>query len=162
MPYTALQQLVDPLWLEGARNHMRAGYLDDLSEPVVDRFLDAFERKVSPQSEMHIHLMGGAAGRVPSDAAAFPHRGAPFLMNIISRWTDPAQDDAALQWGRDTYASLQEHTTGGAYINFLDDEGAGRVRAAYGPENYARLQAVKATYDPDNVFHRNQNIVPAS
>jgi FAD/FMN-containing dehydrogenase len=106
-------------------------------------------------------MMGGAAGRVPADASAFPHRAAPFVVNLISRWVDPAQDDECTTWGRDTYASLAEHTTGGAYINFLDDEGAGRVRDAYGSGTWERLQAVKAVYDPDNVFHRNQNIPPA-
>jgi FAD/FMN-containing dehydrogenase len=105
--------------------------------------------------------MGGAVARVPGDASAFPHRDAPYVLNLISRWTDPAQDEEALAWGRDTYASVQEHTTGGAYVNFLDDEGAQRVQDAYGPETWARLQAVKALYDPDNALHRNQNITPA-
>jgi FAD/FMN-containing dehydrogenase len=105
--------------------------------------------------------MGGAAARVPADATAFPHREAPYILNLLSRWEDPAQDEEALAWGRDTYASVQEHTTGGAYINYLDDEGADRVRDAYGSGTWERLQAVKATYDPDNAFHRNQNITPA-
>ncbi|HEY4095716.1 MAG TPA: FAD-binding oxidoreductase [Baekduia sp.] len=161
IPYVALQQLVDPLWARGARNHMKAGYLSDIEDEAIDRLVAGFERKPSPQSEIHVHLMGGAAGRVPADAAAFPHRDAPFVLNIISRWEDPALDDEALAWGRDLYASVGEHTTGGAYINYLDDEGASRVRDAYGEENFRRLQAVKATYDPDNAFHRNQNITPA-
>jgi FAD/FMN-containing dehydrogenase len=161
IPYVALQQLIDPLWAKGARNHMKAGYLSGLEDAAIDRLIDGFERKPSPQSELHVHLMGGAAARVAADASAFPHRDAPFVMNLISRWEDPAQDEEALAWGRDLYASMQEHTTGGAYINFLDDEGAGRVRDAYGDETWRRLQAVKAVYDPDNVFHRNQNIPPA-
>jgi FAD/FMN-containing dehydrogenase len=161
IPYVALQQLIDPLWAKGARNHMKAGYLSGLEDAAIDRLIDGFERKPSPQSELHVHLMGGAAALVAADASAFPHRDAPFVMNLISRWEDPAQDEEALAWGRDLYASMQEHTTGGAYINFLDDEGAGRVRDAYGDETWRRLQAVKAVYDPDNVFHRNQNIPPA-
>jgi FAD/FMN-containing dehydrogenase len=161
IPYVALQQLIDPLWTKGVRNHMKAGYLSGLEDAAIDRLIHGFEHKPSPQSELHVHLMGGAAARVPADASAFPHRDAPFVMNLISRWEDPAQDEEALAWGRDLYASMQEHTTGGAYINFLDDEGAGRVRDAYGDETWRRLQAVKAVYDPDNVFHRNQNIPPA-
>lgn len=161
IPYVGLQQLIDPLWGKGARNHMKAGYLAGLGDEAIDRLVEGYERKPAPQCELHVHLMGGAAGRVPADASAFPHREAPFVLNLISRWDDPAQDDEALAWGRETYASVQEHTTGGAYINFLDDEGAGRVRDAYGPGTWERLQAVKATYDPDNAFHRNQNITPA-
>jgi FAD/FMN-containing dehydrogenase len=162
IPYTALQQLIDPLWGKGARNHMKAGYLTGIDDGAIDALVAGHAGKPAPQCELHLHLMGGAVSRVPADASAFPHRDAPFVVNLISRWEDPAQDDELLAWGRDTYASLEEHTTGGAYINFLDDEGAGRVKAAYGEETYARLQAVKATYDPDNAFHRNQNVAPAS
>jgi FAD/FMN-containing dehydrogenase len=161
IPYVALQQLVDPLWTKGARNHMKAGYLANLGDDAIDRLVAGYERKPAPQCEIHVHLMGGAAARVPADASAFPHRDAPYVMNLLSRWQDPAQDAECLAWGRDVYASMQEHTTGGAYINFLDDEGPDRVRAAYGDATFARLQAIKAAYDPDNAFHRNQNIPPA-
>jgi FAD/FMN-containing dehydrogenase len=161
IPYVALQQLLDPLFEKGARNYMKAGYLPALSDAVIDLLAAGHADRPAPQCELHIHTMGGAAGRVPADASAFPHRGAPYVMNLMSRWQDPAQDDECLAWGRDVYASLEEHTTGGAYINFLGDEGQDRVRAAYGDEAYARLAAIKATYDPDNVFHRNQNIAPA-
>jgi FAD/FMN-containing dehydrogenase len=161
MPYVALQQLLDPLFERGARNHMKAGYLDALDEGAIDALVTAYERKPAPQCELHVHVMGGAVRRVPAEASAFPHRDAPYVLNLLSRWQDPAQDDACIGWGRDTYASIEEHTTGGAYINFLGDEGADRVRAAYGPSTWARLQAVKARYDPDNAFHRNQNIPPA-
>jgi FAD/FMN-containing dehydrogenase len=161
IPYVALQQLIDPLWAKGARNHMKAGYLADLGDGAIDALVAGFERKPAPQCELHVQMLGGAVSRVPADASAFPHRAAPYVLNLISRWEDPAKDDELLAWGRDVYASVEEHTTGGAYINFLDDEGAGRVRAAYGEETYARLQAVKAKYDPDNAFRRNQNITPA-
>jgi FAD/FMN-containing dehydrogenase len=161
IPYVALQQLVDPLWGKGARNHMKAGYLKDLEGGAVDALVAGFASKPAPQCELHVHMMGGAAGRVPADASAFAHRDAPFVVNLISRWQDAGQDAECLAWGRDTYDSLAAHTTGGAYINFLDDEGETRVRDAYGPGTYERLQALKATYDPDNAFHRNQNIAPA-
>jgi FAD/FMN-containing dehydrogenase len=161
IPYTALQALIDPLWTKGARNHMKAGYLADLNDGAIAALVAGHGRKPAPQCELHVHLMGGAVSRVPADASAFPHRDAPYVMNLISRWEDPARDDELLDWGRDVYASMEEHTTGGAYINFLDDEGPGRVQAAYGDETWARLQAVKAKYDPDNAFHRNQNIPPA-
>jgi FAD/FMN-containing dehydrogenase len=161
IPYVALQQLIDPLFEKGARNYMKAGYLPALSDAVIDRLAAGHADRPAPQCELHIHTMGGAASRVPADASAFPHRGAPYVMNLMSRWQDPAQDDECLAWGRNVYASIEEHTTGGAYINFLGDEGQQGVRNAYGDEAYRRLAAVKAKYDPDNVFHRNQNITPS-
>jgi FAD/FMN-containing dehydrogenase len=161
LPYVAMQQLLDPLWGRGARNHMKAGYLADLGSGAVDALLRGWEAKPSPMSELHVHHMGGAAARRAHDSAAFPHRDAPYVVNLISRWTDAGTDDEQVGWGRELYSSLAEHTTGGAYVNFLGDEGADRVQAAYGDEAYARLQALKRTYDPDNAFHRNQNVVPA-
>jgi FAD/FMN-containing dehydrogenase len=161
LPYTTMQQLLDPLWQKGARNHMKAGYLADLGSGAIDALLRGWEAKPSPMSELHIHHMGGAATRSPHGGSAFPHRDAPYVVNLLSRWTDAETDDAQIEWGRDVYASLTEHTTGGAYINFLADEGQDRVRAAYGDEAYGRLQALKRNYDPDNAFHRNQNVVPA-
>src|SRR4051794_28665533 len=145
IPYVALQQLIDPLWTKGARNHMKAGYLTGLDDAVATRMVEGFARKPSPQCELHVHLMGGAAGRVPADASAVAHRDAPFMLNLISRWEDPAQDDECLAWGRDTYASVLEHTTGGSYINYLDDQGARPVRHAHGARARGHLQAVKTT-----------------
>jgi hypothetical protein len=161
LPYVAMQQLLDPLWARGARNHMKAGYLGGLDSGGIDALLRGWEAKPSPMSELHVHHMGGAAARVPGASSAFPHRDAPYVVNLISRWTEAETDDEQIGWGRDVYSSLAEHTTGGAYINFLSDEGQDRVRAAYGDEAYARLQALKRNYDPDNAFHRNQNVVPA-
>ena len=162
LPYVAMQQLLDPLWGRGARNHMKAGYLADLGSGAIDALLRGWEAKPSPMSELHVHHMGGAAARA-ARATARPSRTAtrPYVVNFISRWTDAETDDEQIGWGRDVYASLAEHTTGGAYINFLSDEGHDRVRAAYGDEAYGRLQALKRNYDPDNAFHRNQNVVPA-
>ena len=133
-----MQQLLDPLWGRGARNHMKAGYLGNLGSGAIDALLRGWEAKPSPMSELHVHHMGGAAARVAGDSSAFPHRDAPYVANFISRWTDAETDDEQIEWGRDVYSSLAEHTTGGAYINFLSDEGQDRVRAAYGDERLRR------------------------
>jgi FAD/FMN-containing dehydrogenase len=161
IPYVALQSLLDPLFEKGARNYMKAGYLPALSDAVIDEIVAGHADRPAPGCELHVHTMGGAAARVPADASAVPHRVAPYIVNMMTRWTDPADDDACLGWGRDVYAALEPYATGGAYINYLGAEGQERVRAAYGDESYARLTALKAKYDPDNVFHRNQNIAPA-
>ena len=73
---------------------------------------------------------------------------------------DPAQDDEQVAWARSVAEAMRPHETGGVYVNYLTDEGQDRVRAAHGDERYARLQAMKAKYDPDNVFRGNQNIQP--
>ena len=82
-------------------------------------------------------------------------------LNAIAMWTDPAQDEANIQWSRGIWEAMQRFSPGSVYVNFLGvgDEGEDRVRAAYGP-NYDRLAQVKATYDPTNLFRLNQNIVP--
>jgi FAD/FMN-containing dehydrogenase len=161
IPYTALQMMLDPLFEKGARNYMKAGYLTGLSDAAIDEIVAGHADRPAPGCELHVHTMGGAAGRVPADASAIPHRSAPYIVNMMTRWTDPADDEACLGWGRDIYAALEPYATGGAYINYLGAEGQDRVQAAYGDETYARLTAIKAKYDPDNVFHRNQNIAPA-
>jgi FAD/FMN-containing dehydrogenase len=100
-------------------------------------------------------------GRVGADETAFANREAPFVLNLISTWTEPTESEHHIEWARDTCAALQPFSTGGVYVNFLDrDEGEARVRAAYG-ENYERLASLKAKYDPTNFFHLNQNIKPS-
>jgi FAD/FMN-containing dehydrogenase len=160
IPYVALQGLLDPLWERGARNHMKAGYVDDFGDGAIDALVRGWAAKPSPMSELHLHHVGGAAASEPAGGAAFAHRDAPYVANFISRWTDADEDEEQVAWGRDVYASLQEFTTGGAYVNFLGAEGQDGVRAAYGDVAYERLQALKRTYDPDNAFRRNQNVRP--
>ena len=107
LPYVAMQQLLDPLWGRGARNHMKAGYLGDLDSGAIDALLRGWEAKPSPMSELHVHHMGGAAARVcPATSSAFPHRDAPYVANFISRWTESETDDEQIGWGRDVYSSL--------------------------------------------------------
>ncbi len=98
--------------------------------------------------------------QVDDDATAFAGRSAPFAININGVWTDPAEDQEHIAWARALFAAMEPFATGSVYVNFLGQEGAERVRAAYGA-NYARLARIKARYDPDNVFRDNQNIQPA-
>ena len=102
--------------------------------------------------------MGGAIGRVPSDATAFAHRDARYLVWIVNMWTrgeDPAPN---VKWGRELAAALRPYATGAVYVNALADE-PDRVQAAYGA-NWERLVEVKRRYDPDNVFRLNANVSP--
>ena len=98
--------------------------------------------------------------RVGDDATAFSHRDASFVLNIVSAWQNPAENDKHIRWTRDFFASMQKFSVG-AYVNFLGEEGDGRVKEAYGEEKYRKLVALKDKYDPTNFFHLNQNVTPS-
>jgi FAD/FMN-containing dehydrogenase len=161
MPYVALQSLIDDLYPKGLNNYFKSGYMRGLDDGAFDTIMEAYERISSPLSEIHIQHLGGAVARVPADATAFGERGAPYVLNLVTRWQDPAQADMHIGWAQGLYDAMTAHLTGGVYVNFLSAEGEQRVHQAYGPEKYARLVALKDRWDPDNVFHMNQNIRPS-
>ena len=105
--------------------------------------------------------MGGAVARVGAGDTAFGDRSAPYLLEISSSWDDPRDSDENIGWTRSFWSSMQQHSSGGLYLNFQvhGEPGEDPVRAAYG-DNYARLAAIKTKYDPDNLFRMNQNIQP--
>ncbi len=160
MPYSMMQSLLDGLFSAGARNYFKSGYLAGLSDDAIDTLVRFHGPSTSPSSEIHIQHLGGAVARVPDSATAFGGRGAPYLMNIVARWSDPGTDDAQIAWARDLYAAAEPFTTGGTYVNFLS-EGDDRVAAAYGPDKLERLARLKEVWDPTNAFRLNQNVKPA-
>jgi FAD/FMN-containing dehydrogenase len=103
---------------------------------------------------------GGAIARVPEDATAFVERNADWNIHYLSLWADPADTEANIAFTRGFSSAMKPWATGRAYLNMLGDEGLDRVKAAYGPEKYARLQELKAKWDPTNLFRHNQNIPP--
>jgi FAD/FMN-containing dehydrogenase len=118
----------------------------------------------SPRSYAAIFHMGGAVTRVPGDATAFAGRDVGHHMSIDGVWLPEESGRhaaAETDWAREFFAAIRPHQAGGVYVNFLDaDDDTSRVREAYGDATYRRLADVKATYDPDNVFHLNKNIRP--
>ncbi|MDX6510788.1 MAG: hypothetical protein QOE36_292, partial [Gaiellaceae bacterium] len=134
MPYTALQQMFDGGAPSGSRNYWRSAYLAELSDGAIDAILADAGGLPAPLGQIHIHQMGGAARRVPADATAFAHRDAAFVLNLIGMWLDPRDDEQNVAWVREISAGVEPHTTGAPYVNFLGDEGADRVRAAYGED----------------------------
>ena len=161
MAYTALQSSADPIFPRGRRYYWKSHFLQELRSAAIDRMLEAFERVSSPMSVVGLQQAGGAIARVPADVTAYGNRDAAFDCIPISIWEDPALDAANIAWSRDFWEAIRPFATGGVYVNNLGDEGEERIRAAYG-KNYARLAALKAKYDPDNVFQLNQNIRPAT
>lgn len=160
-PYTGWQQAFDPLLTPGARNYWKSHDFMELSDGLLDTLVDFSGRLPGPECEIFIAQMGGETKRTDAEATAYAERNAEFIMNVHTRWREPAQDDECVSWARALFDAAAPHATGGVYVNFMPDDEAGRVQAAYGA-NYERLALVKAKYDPDNVFRLNQNIRPAA
>jgi FAD/FMN-containing dehydrogenase len=161
MPYAAIQGMFDGGAPRGSRNYWRSEYLAGLDDGSIEALVAQAGRLPAPLGQMHVHQLGGAMSRVPAGATAFGNRDAGFLVNLIGLWLDPAEDAANTAWVRETSAALAPYGTGAHYVNFMADEGAEGVRSAYEAETFARLQGLKATYDPTNLFRLNQNIPPA-
>jgi FAD/FMN-containing dehydrogenase len=160
MPFAAFQQAFDPLLAPGSRNYWKSHNFAALDDGLVDRLLEYTANLPSPQSEIFVAQMGGETARMPADATAYAHRDAAFVMNVHTRWEDPADDSRCVAWAREFSDATAEYSTGGVYLNFVTDaDDAARVSAAYGA-SYGRLSELKAKYDPENVFRTNLNVRP--
>jgi FAD/FMN-containing dehydrogenase len=159
MPYPAMQQMIDGVAPFGLRSYWKSRFLRDLPDVAIDAFVGFAESRTSPRSILVLEHSHGAVSRVPLDATAFPTRTAPFDLVLISAWTNPEEDALHIGWTREFHTAMQPWSAGSVYVNSLDQDDAARTPEAYGA-NYTRLCAVKAAYDPDNRFRRNQNIHP--
>jgi FAD/FMN-containing dehydrogenase len=160
VPFATWQTALDPLLTPGMRNYWKSNEFMELSDGLIDVLLDHAWRLPDPQTEMAFAQLGGAVSRVPADATAYGRRDAPFLINVHGRWADPAKDDECIGWARSLYRATVPFATGHVYVNFLTSDEKDRLRSAYGA-NYERLAAIKAKYDPTNLFRMNHNIKPA-
>lgn len=162
MPYTALQSMFDASAPVGAHDYWKSDYLGELNDDAINVLVAhiAPMSMLSPLTTIHIYPMGGAVAHGHATETTFNHRDARYAMIIAGVWLDPEQSETHKQWVRDLWQAMRPFSNGGVYVNFLGEEGADRVRAAYGG-NYDRLAALKAKYDPTNFFHLNQNIPPA-
>ncbi len=156
MPLVAWQSAFDPLLTPGARNYWKSHNFTTLSDEAVDLTVRYAGQLPTPQCEIFIGQVGGAIKRVPPEATAYPHRDAEFVMNVHTRWDDPAEDRRCVAWARDFFEATAPHATGGVYVNFIPEDEE-RVQAAYG-RNYDRLAELKRKYDPQNLFRINQNV----
>jgi len=160
-PYCQMNSILDPLNPRGACNYWKSSLLKALSDDAIDTLVDCHARCPSPMSQVILEHLHGAAVRVGPGDTAFPHRTAGYNLLVLGQWMDPADGERCMTWVRETFAAMQPFMAAGRYVNYLDDEESGDpVAAAYGT-NYARLQQLKAKYDPENFFHMNQNIRPA-
>jgi FAD/FMN-containing dehydrogenase len=158
-PYVQWQKAFDPLLTPGARNYWKSHNFTELRDEALDAMIEFANKLPSSQCEIFIGLISGAANRIPAQAMAYAHRDARFVLNVHGRWDEAAQDETGIAWARAFFKASAPYASAGAYVNFMTDDEGDRVVAAYGA-NYARLAQIKQRYDPNNVFHLNQNIKP--
>jgi FAD/FMN-containing dehydrogenase len=158
LPYADLQSMLDDP--PGYRNYWSAEYLDAFPDEAVDRFCARARDMVVPSPSQHVLFpAGGAVARAPADYPV-PWRQAPWVVHPFGLWEDPADDERARKWAHDIRADMRQWSSGTVYLNFIGDEGEGRVISGFGAHNLGRLARVKTEYDPGNVFRLNHNIEP--
>jgi FAD/FMN-containing dehydrogenase len=160
LPNPVLNSMFDPLYPPGLQWYWKADFVRELSDEAIALHAEHGAKLPTLLSTMHMYPIDGAAGRVKNDATSWAYRDATWSSVIVGVDPDPAKKDLITNWARDYWTALHPHSAGGAYVNFMMDEGEERVKATYG-KNFAKLQKVKKKYDPQNIFRSNQNIKPA-
>jgi hypothetical protein len=161
MPYAALNGAFDELLPPGLQHYWKASFARELSDGAAKVHAEYGARVPSIRAAVHLYPIDGAVQRVGADETAFAYRDVGFSPVIAGMWDNPADNDANIAWVRSYYEALRPFSVDGGYINFMDADDQNRIEDNY-RGNYARLARVKAHYDPDNVFHVNQNIKPAT
>jgi hypothetical protein len=159
MPWPVLQSLFDALYPKGLQWYWKTDFFTDLSDRVIDLHLKYGAQLPTMHSTMHLYPINGAVHHVGTNDTAFSFRDVNFAEVIVGVDPDPINNERLIGWARDYWMALHPYSAGGGYVNMMMDEGVESVQAAY-RDNYARLTRIKATYDPGNLFHVNQNIKP--
>jgi hypothetical protein len=139
----------------------RTMFMESIDQTVAETIVSHLEASDASMRVAQLRVLGGAMARVPADATAFAHRASRIMVSVAAFYEGPEDKPVRQAWVEALSAALQQGDHG-AYVNFLLDEGEARIRAAYPGETWDRLVAIKARYDPDNLFRLNQNIPPAS
>jgi len=159
--YTEIQTMLDFAAPPGMSYYFKCPFLFELSDEAIRTIVDYSEDLPTEQTQIVLEHMHGVASRIPATATAFGLRRIQYSINIMPAWTDPSMAETCIDWARGFASALEAFGASDAYVNYLDNDGASAVRAAYGV-NYERLAELKKKYDPDNFFRFNQNIAPAS
>lgn len=158
IPYPALQGMFDGLYPKGLQWYWKGDFVKELSDEAIAEHLK-FAEVPTKFSTMHLYPIDGAVHETDAEETAWNYRDVNWSMVIGGVASDPADSEKITSWARDYWEATHPYSSGAAYVNFMMEEGDGRIKATYG-ENYERLQKVKAKYDPDNFFRMNQNIKP--
>jgi FAD/FMN-containing dehydrogenase len=162
MAYTALQAMTETGFPPGARYYWSADAFSGLPDEALDLLASHATRQVSPFTSIIVMPGGGAVAHVDDDVTAFGQRRAPWNIHYLSGWLDSGEDAKNIAYTTAISAAMKPWTTGGVYLNYIGEEGQARIEASFGPKKLARLQAIKAEWDPNNLFRHNQNIRPAA
>jgi FAD/FMN-containing dehydrogenase len=162
MPYVALQTMLDDSGPHGTRAYVKAEFLEEMTDAAIDTLVKHGNDRPGPMVQLILEPMGGAISSVGEHDTSLGRRDVAWVYHALAMWMDPSDEvaDQHYAWAKNLAQDVEPHTTTGVYLNFTSDGGEERVRSAYGPEKYARLQALKDRYDPGNLFRLNQNIAP--
>ena len=161
MPYPALQGMFDGLYPPGLQWYWRADFVKELSDEAIGQHVKYGASLPTLHSTTHLYPVNGAAHRVGKNETAWSYREATWAQVMVGVDPDPANKDRIVRWAKEYWDAVHPYSAGGAYVNFMMEEGEDRVKATY-RDNYERLAAIKKTYDPTNAFRVNQNIKPAA
>jgi FAD/FMN-containing dehydrogenase len=143
------------------RNYWKGHFVRELPDELIDQLIERMSALGRPPGAILFESLHGTPTQIDPGTAALAYRDAAFNISVMADWLDPSLDEESIAWARETAAALEPWSTSGGYANYMQaDEPIERVRAAFGAENFTRLQALKSRYDPDNILHRNQNIPP--
>ncbi len=159
MPYPAMQSMFDVLYPPGLQWYWKADFMNELSDEAIAEHVKYGSEVPTMHSTMHLYPINGAAHRVGNNDTPWGYRDAIFVHNIVGVDPDPANNESIISWAKEYWDALHPYSAGGAYVNFMMEEGEDRVKATY-RDNYERLVAIKNKYDPNNLFRVNQNIKP--
>jgi hypothetical protein len=160
MPHPALQGAFDALYPPGLQWYWRADFVNELTDEAIEQHYKHGLKIPTMFSSMHLYPIDGAAGRVGNSDTPWAYRNSKWAQVIVGVDPDPANKELITKWTKDYYEALHPYSAGGAYVNFMMDEGEDRIKATYGA-NYERLTKIKKKYDPNNLFRVNQNIKPS-
>ncbi|MGH2375445.1 MAG: FAD-binding oxidoreductase [Longimicrobiales bacterium] len=161
MPFPALQSAFDALYPSGLQWYWRADFVNELSDEAIAQHMKYATELPTLHSTMHLYPIDGAARRVGKNDTAWSYRDATWAQVMVGVDPDPANNDRIIAWTKEYWEALHPYSAGGAYVNFMMDEGQERIKATY-RDNYGRLATIKNKYDPTNLFSINQNIRPAA
>jgi FAD/FMN-containing dehydrogenase len=161
LPQPALQSMFDPIYPPGLQWYWRADFVNELSDAAIAQHVRFAQALPTMHSTMHLYPINGAAARVGKKETAWNYRDANWAQVMVGVDPDPANKEKIISWTKNYYDALHPFSAGGAYVNFMMDEGEERVKATYG-DNYNRLAEIKAKYDPTNLFRVNQNVKPTA
>jgi FAD/FMN-containing dehydrogenase len=159
IPYPVINTLLDDAYARGVRNYWKSAFFKDFNDEAVEMMVAAFEKAPSAMSNFILEHFHGAVTRVGATETAYPHREPGWNLIVISEWLDALEDEANIAWARESFGAMASFMVDAAYVNYLADDEADRVQAAYGP-NWDRLVQLKRRVDPDNFFRLNHNIDP--